>query len=848
MLAFLNRQLHFQSANDPAWLIAWLVIVGAAIALIVLLYRYERHLVPRKVGNWLLVLRLSLALLVLLTALQPVLSWTLYRQQHGEIQIAMDVSESMATIDEHADDAEKLRWARALGLVGNSRIDARLDRWIEALQQQRQPDFTDDSDPADEQQREELSTAREVQLRSILESVDRLSRKQIAAGLLTESPADVLKRLQNVGNVTISAFAGQDEPVQPDSLAQLVEQTPADLLPEISDIGRILLEATAVVEQTPLLGVVIFTDGRDNSDQDLLPLAQRLRELSVPVFPVVIGSHNVPRDLSIAHIDAPQQVFHNDQAMVKAAVNTSGYEGQNLTVTLEHFGEQIDEKTITAAANMTQVEFALPTADIGRQKLTLRMEALPDETRDDNNVREFSLNVISDKVEVVLLDGAPRWEFRYLFNAFSRDSRVNLRTVLFEQPYLGVLPDTFFPRKLKLPANPDDFARSPFAGSDLVIVGDVSPRDVDADVWKLLERFVAEEGGTLVLTAGQRYFPLHHRLPIVEQLLPITNRQVWHLDDPLTSADPSAAGFHLQLTPDGEKETFLQFAANAKENERIWSELPGHFWGIQGEAKPGATVLATAFRSGRAVTLEDERTRPIIVHQHYGLGQVLWLGIDSTWRWRLRTGDLYHHKFWGQLGRWAANNKAGAGNEFVKFGPESPEISVGDDVLVRARWMPDFLQRHPEVAASVQVDRLEADNQPVPFSQIDLHPVPNQPLLREAPLVALPAGEYRLRLQTKGGELGSREVVAPLYVRPKTTLELSQLTPDFDLLTQLANVTGGRVFTPDEIDQLPEQFLSPELTAQSREDIELWDHAGLLCLMLALLTIEWVTRKLHGLP
>ena len=30
-------------------------------------------------------------------------------------------------------------------------------------------------------------------------------------------------------------------------------------------------------------------------------------------------------------------------------------------------------------------------------------------------------------------------------------------------------------------------------------------------------------------------------------------------------------------------------------------------------------------------------------------GKVLFVGLDSTWRWRYKAGDTYHHRFWGQL-------------------------------------------------------------------------------------------------------------------------------------------------------------------------------------------------------
>ena len=78
--------------------------------------------------------------------------------------------------------------------------------------------------------------------------------------------------------------------------------------------------------------------------------------------------------------------------------------------------------------------------------------------------------------------------------------------------------------------------------------------------------------------------------------------------------------------------------------------MPKHFWGIVGKRKPAASVLMTPVLD--AITGQGRRDTGIFVEQNYGFGRVLFVGIDSTWRWRYRVGDTYHHRFWGQLVRW----------------------------------------------------------------------------------------------------------------------------------------------------------------------------------------------------
>ena len=63
------------------------------------------------------------------------------------------------------------------------------------------------------------------------------------------------------------------------------------------------------------------------------------------------------------------------------------------------------------------------------------------------------------------------------------------------------------------------------------------------------------------------------------------------------------------------------------------------------------------------------------MRQNFGFGKVVYVGIDSTWRWRFKKGDTYNHRFWSQVIRWAASDRAlVAGNEFVRFALASRSI------------------------------------------------------------------------------------------------------------------------------------------------------------------------------
>ena len=62
-----------------------------------------------------------------------------------------------------------------------------------------------------------------------------------------------------------------------------------------------------------------------------------------------------------------------------------------------------------------------------------------------------------------------------------------------------------------------------------------------------------------------------------------------------------------------------------------------------------------------------EAANALLVTRQTGKGKVALLLTDRTWRLREGAGDLYHHRFWGNLVRWGAGPLPGAETEAPKL-------------------------------------------------------------------------------------------------------------------------------------------------------------------------------------
>ena len=788
--------------GDFFWL--WLCIAIAVVAAIIVLYRYERRLVTARIGNVLLALRLTAVAALFVTLLQPVLTRSSRNENRGEVVVALDVSESMRTADPHATDEEKSRWARALQLS-------------------------------------------ELQLDSAgqtLDAFNSLNRLEIATRLLTSTSTPLIDQLEEFADVRLTIFAAASQSIDPQTLSSVLDNPPQNVQGQVSDLTTGFSAVNSAADDISVIGVVLLTDGRDTTEHDPTMAARSLGRSGIPVFPVVFGSRKKPADISVVDLDFPTTVFKGDTPRLTVTLGTTGFVGREIDVLLTPEAGAVIRKKVTPDGATADVQFDLAAETPGRQVFTVSTTEQQGEIRTDNNSTQFAMTVIDDTIRVLLLDGEARWEFRFIDNAYRRDSRVDVSQVVFDQPFLGVLEETFFARKLEFPDEPSAWDKSILAETDLVIIGDVSPQHVTPKVWETLEKYVEEGRGTLVFLAGKNHFPLTFDSPILERLLPLSDLHKRDLTDDRSKAPPRERGFHLRLTPDGEREPILQFATDDEKNRVVWREFPGHLWAITGKAKPAATILATIESDEKSATADNA----VIARQAYGLGQVMWLGIDSTWRWRYRAGDRYHHRFWGQLARWAANNRSVSGNDLVKFGPAASEVEQGEEVVLRARFSRLLLERFPLLTAQAELFHAKDKQRTRPLNRISLSPAPGRPLAYEGNMVNIPPGEYVAKLNVIGAELDDEELTAPVYVSKKRTTELADVSANIELLEQIAAASGGKLLSPDELSELPALLATPANSVTDVEEFKLWDHWLVLAIFAVLVTAEWIVRKLHGLP
>ncbi len=869
-----------QGAGLPPALQATLLAAVCLIplALVLWLYRYEMQLVARTTAIGLLCLRVSvLALLLILVCLQPIYGRTRSDGLPGYVLVAVDRSDSMDVADGQRPPVEKLRLRCALKLANGICTDAQLDGWIADYEQKGSPQWVKPNEPR------EVEKERRTAHDKLCARVDELTRSQAAERILSAEGVRLLPALTAKHDVELLGFHREAWELKADQLDELFRPSADRTAAAFTDLRLPLTRALerSGPRQGHVLGIVLLTDGQHNSGEPPTTKARELGERHLPIYPIALGARQPPPDAAMVSVQAPNAVFKDVDTSIEATFKITGLPAQDFLVELHRVeanrqrqlpgGNVLAERVVHHdGKDRTYTEsFPVRMDEVGRQTLLATVRPVnPDtkETHADNNSRATTVSVADDKANVLLIDGEARWEYHYLATALQRDRTLKVESVVFHQPRLEANRQRQLPGEnmlgsphQQLPAGAD--ALSEF---DCIVLGDVGVEQLPLAERQRLEKYVAERGGTLVILAGKRFMPLAYpEIDANGQSDPL--RKLLPIESPRIVAP--VEGFPLTLTQIGRETKFLEMDADPAKSASIWHDLPRHFWAVVGQAKPGATTLAyVADGEEKREAGETENQAALIVMQNYGFGRVLFVGLDSTWRWRYRVGDAYHHTFWGAAIRWAASDKPlMTGNDYLRFGTPQPIYGREDEVKIVVRLNEELGPLKPDLLAAARILRAgKAGETDKTVALVPLSRRPAQPRVLEGRLRDLPPGEYDIELSmpdyadkllAKSGPSGKPNVGEPgkplrahFTIRPPESKEMIDLATRWPLLEEIAAKSGGKVFAPEDAGKLVDLLVKQSVPFSERYEQKLWQWWVLLVLVLAFLTVEWAGRKLAGLP
>ena len=235
-------------------------------------------------------------------------------------------------------------------------------------------------------------------------------------------------RLGNRYDVHLRTFADKTSPV---SLAELATFKPNG---EVTDLAAAIGE-TLQSDRAEGQAIVLLSDGIHNAaggTGHVIETAARARAVNAPIYTRTLGGAASVCDLAV-ELRSPQELTFVDQKVpIRAVLHSSGLAGQKATVHL--FDEQehvLGTKTATLnIGKPVEVQFEVERDRSGVFRYEVRAEPLPGEVTTADNQATFMLRVIDEPIRVLILEGKPYWDTKFLLRTLTSDRSVELVSVV----------------------------------------------------------------------------------------------------------------------------------------------------------------------------------------------------------------------------------------------------------------------------------------------------------------------------------------------------------------------------------------------------------------------------------
>ena len=771
----------------PAWVVVLIVLpLFAAVAWI----GYGRENLSSAMRATLVALRVSAFVLLGVVLARPVRVERREEVRQAEVLVLVDDSASMRRSDSYGDEAlrEALEDASGLPLSGVSRLEL----------------------------------ARAVLARNLLPIIE---RGGYGLGLYSfaecASPITDLAELSGRGGAT--------------------------------HLGDALFQALVGRRGGHVTDVVVVSDGRSNGGSAPLDAARAAGVAGIPVHTLIVGDTRAEKNAVLELVDAPGEAIEGDELGVTVRVRGRGTPpGERAQLLLEELepGEGADaanvlsEQEVELTEEGERVVLIAPSGQSlpggGERRLRISIPPLEGETMVDDNRLEFSVHVSPARIRVLFVEGYPRWEYRFVKNLLLRaDKNIDVQCFLlsatkdFPQEASAGLPSL-----TSVPTTREALLES----YDVVVLGDVDPYAISPDPKKCedflraLREFV-EAGGGLLFQAGEFHNPRALSNTPLEDVLPVqldATRMLAFEGDTRTE-------FRPLLEDPSHPHEILRLSADPATNRSLWEDreqgLRGFYWYMPVQkVKPGAQVL---LRHPTDRNVQTGENYPLMVLGYFPAGRTLFLGVDSTHRWRYRYGDRYLDTFWRNSIRWLALGRLKSGDRRYRIESSRSTYDIEDRVQLEVRVLDEDFRPSEEPTQLVGWSGPDGEEH-----ELELPRESDRPGVYRGALELDRPGVYRAwvvgRVSGRNQRASATEFEVVLPSR-----ENQDPAPDPETLRALAQKTGGVFLELGKARALAAQFPGGE---ERREPIssrleDAWDGWHTLLIALALLGAEWILRK-----
>ena len=550
--------------------------------------------------------------------------------------------------------------------------------------------------------------------------------------------------------------------------------------------------------------ITIISDGEYTTGNNPLYKAE---QFGIPIFTIGIGDSSSRKDVEILRVLNSDLLYVNNPAEILTTIKNTGYQNQSVKLELTVEGELLDQKNVTLSETGLQTEsLSFTPKSSGEKKLILSISSLDGEFTLANNKIVKYVNVLSDKIRILMVSSSPSPDFSFIKNAIEQEDNFAVSSIvetsngkfLNEVNYSNIdSADIFFLIGFPSASSQKELADKIFNKINI----DKTPYFFVLSPGTDVSRFLSSD--------SQSSFSVHQTANYFREVQPEINQQ--NNEVSLIKKDP--------------------------EERLSWQNLPPviQLTGIY-QAKPESKVLAF-------VKLNNKVTdQPLIITRNFSSSRSISVLAGNIWKWKLQTVKKENHLFDSFITNSVKWLNSADDIKRIKINTLRKSYSQGEPVDFVARVFDESL--NPLEDAEVNVDISSGEN------KYDLSLQNIAPGIYEGSININETGDFNFngKVLLNGSQIGTDN---GSFNIGEIDLEFLNPRMNYEFLNLLSQSTHGEFFLPNEFDNY-ERKISAVISGSSKEkivtsEINFWSSEWLLGLVVLLFSLEWFLRKRFGM-
>jgi hypothetical protein len=665
---------------------------------------------------------------------------------------------------------------------------------------------------------------------------------------------------------------------QPGSVEELASRKPDGAL---TDLATALDEGLAD-DRPQGQAVLLLSDGVHNAgaSSQLRDSVAQVKAAGVPVYTQTFGGAAGVNDIEVT-LPSPQELaFLGQKITLRATVRQRGRFAAKSKIALRLDDMPVEEREVDLVRDgVTDVQFTIALPATGLFRYQVAATGDPKEVTDVNNSASLLVRVVDEPVKVLLLEGKPYWDTKFLTRTLAADPSISLTTIVRMAPG----------RLLERSIVPAETAKRETNSAEESTPGENAAENTDAGTAEKTPPVVARTQSWSIRTDAAALLADPTKLAKQQIIILGRDAEVFLSDEALSQlrkwlnagdgslvcfrGAPSAqvnerlAGllpvrwtptresrFRVRFTPSGRDLHWLPLTL--RDESDPLSRMPSLATVGRSETRPTlTTVLATTAEA------KAPQEAPVVAYQPVGLGRVVVIEGAGMWRWAFlpdayqQLDDVYG-TLWRSLTRWLVASASLLPSQKLALRTDQVTYSADDVIaatlLVReSEWQGDLpkieLTRDGTAAKDGSTEVAENDSGTFPrtIAPIASGEAPGQ---YHVPLGKLAEGRYQIRA------VGFDDPAARTAFDVRGNLrERLNVAADPDTMRFIAEETGGAVID-DSADDAAAKELGEKVAAhlaRSRPERTLrwpaWDRWWVLASVIGLWVATWSLRRWSGL-